>query len=242
MPSKLIQRRETEAARVEKRKKWKRILVIVGVLIVGVTFIVKEIFRDQLKDSSDRIGTALASVEKQESVTTSEARLMSLNKQITQLNVLLESIKEGERVTPGQVAEGVTAMTQMYVDASDMVDLVSAVQDALPNQGDILPKQRTKVRDDLGKLQTSLRKIETDNHLVVKPTWKNHADTVVGQLEVLMFEFQAWTWQAAVVAQAEKIRGADDALYRACTWAWYGLAFIGGVVGLIGIFLNSEES
>jgi hypothetical protein len=208
--------------------------MLIGTFIVLLTFVVKEVLRDQLKDRSERITETIAAAQRQDPSASAAGRVIAISSELSQLPATLYEIKETESVSKGQVGLDLTNMVRRYVAAGEMVNLVSAVQDATVNPPKKLADQRTTVKADYETLRQSIEKVNNDNKDVKSPTRKNHTDPIVGDIEIVTFELKAAPWQLTVMDLAKRQKKALDDLYRWCTWGSYGLYLVGLLIGLVG--------
>jgi hypothetical protein len=195
------------------------------------------VVRPQIKAEIDSLDATAAALQKQESAETTDERAMAVTKELSALNVSLDNIKDGQPVTVFQVTEGLNAMAQRFVEARTMVGYVSRLQDLLTEDGEEFDSQRSDIKAAFAKLSDVTRKIE-DDRLVMNPTSKHLIDTITGQMAVLDFELQALIWQDAVFKRGIQTRNAFSREYRICTYVWYGLACISGILAIAAVFVD----
>jgi hypothetical protein len=237
MSSKLIAKRETETARIAKIKKARakrsRRWMVAGIAICVVTFIVKEVLRDQLKGLSDSIAVAQKAVDEREAAIVATARQVTLTSQMKLLSDQAGKVNASQTTTKSDVQIATANLMSTYTDAAQLIDRISDLLDTLPKGADPLRKEREKVRDDLEVLRKETLKTVTENS-VPNPDWHNHTLLLVGGIEVCLFELKSLSWQMKVMVTAENVKEAADTLYRDCTWLSYFLILVGIVIAAYG--------
>jgi hypothetical protein len=241
MTSKVVLKR---AATVKARKAsmWRKYLMMIsGALIVGTTFIVKDMIRDSLKRQMDSVDSALAAKSAGDAEFLVTLNQLKTNQDLRNISDQLPSVANNTVFPRVKLMTEIADVSGAYGQVAGNVKLTSAVLDTLPAEAAPLREQRVKVTTDLEDLHKRLSKTIEQNS-VAEPTWTNHALVLLEDVDILAFVLGADPWQQSVIETAKRFRARSDARYLLYTWASYLLCFIGGAVAFAGKWLDMREA
>src|ERR1019366_8125496 len=174
MPSKMVVKRLTEAQAKEDRTRRSRRLMLLGFAIVLVTFVVKEIIRDELKRDIDSIDIALKAKGAADTDFSATANEFTLNQKLKQLSDELTSPKTAGILSTIRLLDETLEVRRLYDIVANNVDRVSDVLETLPKEAKPLRVQRDDVRRDLEKVHKHMEEVIAQN-TVPTPDARNHA-------------------------------------------------------------------
>jgi hypothetical protein len=158
MTSKMVRKRAAqirEAVLKRRRKQW---LLVAGAVIVAATFLVKDVFRDRLKELSASISTA-ERIESED-----EARQVLLEEQNTLALAQRTMQDQGKLQKPPSkltLQMDANLLWQSYSEVSENVENISSLLDKLPQRGEYaryLRGERDDMRQDLAKKLIEIQK------------------------------------------------------------------------------------
>ena len=206
-------------------------LVIISALILVLTYFVKEMLKERLKDVA-------SSAESAENLFRIEGGQSSLSLQIGQVHQQISALQQanaqqsagGERDHSDTIRIDSLRARQMLADLKIAVDSVSRLIDALPSVG------AKEFRHRLDRLKPDIEKADEQVTETLKPSPKHDwtrlaqvklalAATLLAQLPVLMLG-------DAVLTSIQRTREASERLYRFAQWVSYFLYTIGVALGL----------
>ena len=242
MTSKMVRKRTAQIHEAELLRRKKRRLIVAGSILVVATFLVKDVFRDRLKELSD----TLAATEHIESE--AEAKHMLLEQQ-NALNLAqreMQAHPAGPLKAPSKLTLQMDAnfLWQGHYEASEDIENISALFDKLPQRGEgalRLRSERDDLRRELSEEQARIQKSVTEN-VVPSPSNMNHVSMLVLGVLVKLFQIRVILWGAEVTDAAKNTKGALDRLYGFCTWVFYLLYLAGIAVAAWGALLRIDEA
>ena len=239
MPSTMVVKRLTEAQAKEARTRRSRRLMLLGFAIVLVTFVVKEIIRDELKRDIDSIDIALKAKGAADTDFSATANEFTLNQKLKQLSDELTSPKTAGILSTIRLLDETLEVRRLYDIVANNVARVSDVLETLPKEAKPLRVQRDDVRRDLEKVHKHMEEVIAQN-TVPTPDARDHALIMLESVEVAAFGLTHDYWERGVMESAKRWKTVLEARYILCTWASYFLYIVGVVVAVAGKLYDTE--
>jgi aldehyde:ferredoxin oxidoreductase len=207
--------------------------MLIGFAIVLVTFVVKEIVRDELKRHIDSIDGALKAKAAADTDLSATAREFVVKQKLKLLSDQLTGPQTTGVLSKTSLVEETVELRGLYDSVATNVDRVSDVLETLPKEAKPLRVQREDVRKDLEKAHKHMEETIAQNTVAI-PDAKNHALIILESVQVAIFGLTHEYWEKGVMESAKRWKKVLEARYLLCTWASYFLYVVGLVVAICG--------
>src|ERR1017187_7860226 len=125
MPSKLVAKRlamaEAAAVRKKTRERRGRGLIIAGAVLIILTYTVKEIFREELKDFSESIAAAQIAEDAASTQQIISTRQIAMNMHLRQVQSALAAPQQAEVISKSNLQMELADLSQLYSDLASTV-------------------------------------------------------------------------------------------------------------------------
>ena len=218
-----------------------RLIAGAGILLLLVTFVVKEMFRDQLKSMRESIVAAHGAMDDASRSFTWDAEQLQARMQVKLLD---------QKMSLGRASTGFVARAELSSEVAESIqaesqseiylDRISTVISRLPSKESVELK---KVRDRYTIESRRLKQTVTDDarrsFAVHEPQPIHHVMALLQLVSVYAFDLKLISLQDETATVAKKIEEQQQRLYETCTWFSYVLYFIGWTLSAYG-FLSRE--
>jgi hypothetical protein len=205
-------------------------LAIASALILLVTFIVKEILKDNIKELHDSLASAETQFRNESGQSTISMQILITQQQIE--NLRLEA--EGARNDPNHdysalIAQDTLAAQQAQTHLDVDFDSISRLIDRLPGGARDLRQQRDQMRAQMEKIDKQVKDM-----LKPKPdhdVWR-FVQVKSAMAMALLEDLPVIVLGDAVLTRAKRVQEAAETLIRMCARAVYVLSLLGLALGL----------
>lgn len=227
-----------------------RLLSFVGVLIVFITFVVKEGLRERIKDLADSIGTAQNLFLLRNDGTVTARQVESLQAQLAQLEARQD--KEAPWVPSTMY---LTTITSRAYGAKRCADSIATFVSALPKHA-AYDKRLKELDDEQQDLKvavavavaTDVTPLAAQLGIGAVPTGdqaerRAEAERQINELNTLSWKVFTDGQNLAddVLRDAEGVKKKREDYYAIYTWASFALYSLGWSLGLIGRLYGKED-
>lgn len=207
---------------------------IVGLVILLVTFLVREVSREQLAELRDSISEAQRVVDMGSTTEMSQVQQLKLMLELRQLKSMTANPSNTEAVSAANLWEECNDVVQQYANAGAHLDRVSAMLDKLPPKADSLRKDREDLRKQYAALGKDVNDTVAQHRNIAVPIWRDHVLVLLELFKVELFELGVVLWEDSVVTFATNLKTAAQRLYDFCTYTSYVLYILGWFLTLGG--------
>jgi hypothetical protein len=220
-------RQTTEQKR--KAKIAKRVAIVAGVLAL-LTFVMKEILRENLKELHDSVAHAEAQFRTEEGQSTIQIQIQLIQQQIE----LARAQADPQRGNPNRdfgplIAQALPQSQMAIAQVNNDFDSASRLVDALP----FGKKQWRAARD---QVRAALEKTRPEIEDMIKPSTDHDLKRFVGvkmaMVLALLAEIPITVLADRALTAAHETQEALDKLIRFCSWAVYCLGLLTLSLGL----------
>jgi len=218
-----------------------RAFAVIGFLIVLLTFIVKEVYREKLKELRDSIAEAQQIEEAAERDDNVLLDQVQLNIRFRQLSNQVAGARIGGAIPGGDLQSAVADTGQVLTNADQRFNSISDMLDKLPGHTDTLKVKR----DELKKKLTDLKLDVNDN--ISKGLYAKDKGPIAqvlvltAMIQALVFDIDLVPLQTAVVSSAKKMKVAFEKIYDRYTYTYWALYLIGWGLGLTGLIYGIKS-
>jgi hypothetical protein len=213
-----------------------RLISVLGPFVLLLTFLVQEIFQNQLKGIRDAMIEAQHVESLADESTTSSQQQVALNMRLRQIRTFVGPQSSKYANSANDMQEEVADLLQIYSAEVQHFDRLSDMLDGFPGRTEALKKQRDDFRAQLANLGVEVKKRAAESLAVKEPTAIHHVLIITELLEVEAFGLDLIPLEEAVVGSAKNVRAAAVKLDHECTytiWCFYGIGWVlsfGGVI------------
>ena len=205
-------------------------LTVISFLIIFLTFVFREIFRDWLKELRDGVSSA-------ENLFRNELGQANLTLQLTQMQTDLKAQQNKSAVLRAKrthnfskiINEELGAMKKRVYELGQMEQSTERLLKPLPRGARELRKEFQKLREKVKHV--TVASFETEKSLTGKD-WPESALVLVKIMELAFTEVQIAVFADRVLTYAKTVRDAAGKLYWFCNWIGYTLYVVGISLGL----------
>jgi hypothetical protein len=237
--------------RPSRKEKLRPLLVFVGASIVLSTYVIREGWREDLKDLIDSIGYAQSVFEIRDD---SHNRTLQFTGMEQKIDILEQRIvyKTQDPFNLGAIQGMLMTFREIQDDIAISLDNTSRLLDSLPSRGDDKRSLQT-LEDRLKEGRASLYNlgvVTARASAKVGPDLLPDDDTrrqiYQATTEVQSINNDLWTRNHAltseVLQRAKDLHQKKETEFRYATWVSYALYSIGWILGLVGNLYNVEGS
>lgn len=230
------QRAAREKAAAENRRareKRARRLIIIGAIIFISTYIMKEVFRDELKEFRDSLAAAQSSVETGDAEEMIAEREIAANIRLRQLQYALIDPRQADVLTKGNLQEDLADLESVYAQLESAVSRVSDLEEHLPRWVKNRDKARAEMQDALQKAKTA----KDDTIARTKsfdPDIKKRLFVLLGIAQVQIYAINVTLWEDSIMKTAKVYKRLSDWLIGLCTWGALALTVCGVFLAVRG--------
>ncbi|HMD10088.1 MAG TPA: hypothetical protein VKH63_21320 [Candidatus Acidoferrum sp.] len=216
----------------KQKAKIAKICGIIAIVIAALTFILKEIVKENLKDLHDSLTKAEFQFRTESGQTVISLQILVGQEQAELLRIQDEK-RAGKDSTPQDFSTLITQDTvraqEALAEVNSDFDSASRLIDAFPSTAKDLRNLREQVRGPLEKMNTQVR--ET---LKTKPDHDLPRFVAVkfAMISVILQGVSVALLGDAALTAARRVQEASDYLIRICTRAVYCLVLLGFALGL----------
>jgi hypothetical protein len=211
-----------------RKAKTAKILSVASLLIMLLTYLAKEILRDNLKEFHDSLVSAEAQYRTESDQSAISQQIMNLQQQI-ELVKLGTGGKDPHRDFSTLIAQDIPQSMQAKTNLDASFDSVSRLIDKFPSGANDVRSLREKVRQQIQPIDNQIADM-------LKPSADHDVRRFV---QVKLAMMLALTEQIGVVVlgdatltAAHRVEDATEKLIRICTGVIYGLFFLGLALAL----------
>ena len=216
-----------------------RLISVLGLVVLLLTFLIQEIFQTQLKGIRD----AMVEAQRIEGLADDSAALSQqqvvLNMRLRQIRSFVAPRSAAPAASANDLREEVADLLQVYSAEVEHFDHLSEMLNWLPGRTEPLKKRRDDFRVQLASLGVEVKKKAAEGLAVKEPTAVHHILIITELLQVEAFGLDLIPLEEEVAGTAKNVRVAAERLDRECTytiWVFYG---IGWVLSLCGVVSGS---
>jgi hypothetical protein len=209
------------------------VLAIIGIAILFLTYTIKEVWMDNIKNEADsvRSAEALYRIELGQSVLWLQNLTLIQADRFKEIKQIVSTPLEQNRDYSDVIRHDLVVGSQALGDLNSSAGSISRFLDALPPGADDL-------REQLGQLRPNIEKVNRDVAQTLKPSpennWKRAVDVKLALISVGLTEIPVAFLGDSVLTRADQVKGAAEKLYRIAQRASYFLYVLGLVLGLLG--------
>jgi sporulation protein YlmC with PRC-barrel domain len=207
-----------------------------------LTFLVKEVFQDQLKEMRDSMAECQHILDMDDESSVSTVQQVNINIRLRQIHDLAVTPQFREANSANDLREEVSDIVVAYSKVSLHFDRISKMLDRLPAQTGVLKMRRDELNRQLTDLNGDIKDTIAKNLTVNKPNVAHHILALAELIRVLCFDLDLIPLETAVIKRAEYLKGSAERLYKLCTYTYWILMAVGFVLGLGGIIYRRDNS
>lgn len=215
-------------------KRHNRAFSIVGFVVVLLTFIVKEGFRDKLGELRDSISEAQHIEQLGDLNDQTVLNQVTENLRLRRLRIELMGARIGGPTAVGDLQSEVADTLNVYSTEESRFQRVSDMLDLLPGNTEPLKKRRDELKRQLEVLKDQIYENNKKSLTAKNPNIAADLLVVIGVVQVLVFDLDLIPLQTAVVESAKRVKAAAEDLYDRCAYAVWFFYAIGWLLGLGG--------
>src|ERR1035437_1678792 len=219
-----------------------RAFTIIGAIIVLFTFLVKEVFRETVKELRDSLAEARRVELEAERNDNSVLDDVNLRLRLGQIQSLLAAARVGGTLPGSNLLQEVADTTEVLANAEQRFDRVSGILDKLPGHTEALKANRDKLQHDLSDLKKNVNDSLSKGLHAKEQGPINHVLVLVGLIQVLVLDIKLVPLQTAVVETARRAKERAAAAYDTCSYTFWTLHLIGWGIGLTGLIYGKKRS
>jgi len=223
---------------------------LVGALVVFLTYVVKEIFRERLKNISESLTSTENIYTIHQDTDVLWEKLMSLESQLAALG------SQGGRADPASSANiakliqrNAKTLSERVSNASIMFDQTSRLLDKLPSRQRHLRSERDRLAIELEDMKKAVKATETAvGHTATGAGSADPLKTLTELAQQSLPIVQAGLVQIKIAVLSDQVletarsaRKGAETLYTYCTWASYLLYAIGFTLALLAQLRGAGE-
>jgi len=202
---------------------------------VFLTFLTKEVLRDQLKEMRDSIASAKGEMDEASKTFVTNAERIQMEMQLRQIHDSLSKQPIATPVSKMEISQEVAEGFQLEAQSEANLDRISELIDKLPPQSTaalrrVRDSDREQARKNKDELTANAKKLLVVN----EPTWKEHALAILPNITIYVFELQLVSLQSAAAEVTKRTEEHEQHLYSFYTGAFYTLNAIGFALALYG--------
>jgi hypothetical protein len=218
-----------------------RAFAITGLVIVLLTFLVKEVFQEKLKELHDSITEAQRVEEEANRDDNAVLDGVQMNMRVGQIQNQLAAARIGGTIQGRDLRDEITDTAQVLVNAEQRFDRVSNMLDKLPGNTEALKAKRDELGHNLADLKSEVADGISKSQSAKNQGPMNHVLVIAEMLQVLVFDLKLVPLQAAVAQTAKRERDVDEALYDKCNYTYWILHLIGWGAMAIGVLYGIKS-
>jgi hypothetical protein len=178
-------------------KRHGRTFSVLGLLIVLLTYVVKDVFQDKLKELRDSVAEAQRIEEIGDQNDQTILNQVELNLRSRQLNLELTGARIGGPIATGDLQAEVVDTLKVFSAEESRFQRVSKMLDMLPGNTEPLKKQRDELKIKLSTLKNDINKNVTMSLTAKNPNIGADILVVFGVIQVLVFDLELIPLQSA---------------------------------------------
>ncbi|MGA3049055.1 MAG: hypothetical protein ABSD67_20640 [Terracidiphilus sp.] len=218
-----------------------RAFAITGLVIVLLTFLVKEVFQEKLKDLRDSIAEAERTEAEASRDDSAVLDGVQMNMRLGEIQNQLAAARIGGTVQGRDLRDEISDTVQVLVNTEQRFDRVSKMLDKLPGNTEALKVKRDGLNHDLADLKNEVADGISKSQSAKSQGPMNHILVLAEMLQVLVFDLKLLPLQMAVTETTKRVGDADEALYDKCNYTYWTLHLIGWGIMLIGVILGMKS-
>ena len=211
-----------------------RVFSFAGFAMVLMTFVVKEVFQDQLKELQDKMAEAQHAEEIDDQTYTSSIDQLKVNMRLTELRNQIKALQIGGPTPRSDLPEEVSQVALALSSEHIHFDNVSDALDKLPGNTGALKARRDELRGKLNALETEVNDTATQSLEAKKPNPAYDILVLVGIIKIASFDLEVIPLQSAVAESAKRIKENAGRRYNECTFVGWALFIAGWILGVGG--------
>jgi len=216
----------------KKTVKRARLLTFVGASIVLTTFIVKDGFKERLKDLNDSIIATENAIGIEDRIDTLGIQQLTTDLSLENLSNKID-LQTGREMDYASLVRSASVMLQQRETSIDLEyeNLLRLIEE-LPRSGEIR-KQAEQIKAQVDELKKKIEELRTQS-LKGKPDSVTIVGIKLGLVTISVSELQLIVFYDAVLTRAKQVRAGYETLYGICRWLAYALYVAGWFVALYG--------
>jgi len=217
-----------------QKAKTAKILTVASLVIMLLTYIVKEMLKDNLKGFHDSLVSAEAQYLTELDQSTISLQIMNLQQQI-ELAKLETGDKGPRRDFSAQIPHDILEAQQAKAHLDASFDSVSRLIDKFPSRASDLRNLREKVRQQVQQIDNQI-----GDRLKPKPEhdFQRFVEVKMATAFALLAELPVAALGDITLTAAHRVQDATAKLIRICTWVIYGLFFLGAALALYAALIG----
>jgi hypothetical protein len=225
------------AVRLEQKsffKRHSRAVSVVGFVIVLLTWAVKEVFQDQLKELRDSISEAQRAEDLGDQRYASSIDQLKVNMRLATLRNQIAAQQIGGPPAKGDLSEEVSEVFLALSNEEIHFNQLSDTLDKLPGNTEALKQERDQLRSKLENTKTEIHDTAAKAVAAKTPNVANDILVMLGIIKIFIFDLEVIPLQEAVAESAKRVKEAAERRYKECTYAGWLLFILGWAFGLGG--------
>jgi hypothetical protein len=214
----------------KKKSKVAKRLAITSAMILLLTYAVKEVLKENLKELQGSLASAEAQYRTELDQSTISLQILAVQEQIENLKLESErGRKDPNRDFSGLIAQDTARAQQVRAHLDSSLDSVSRLIDKFPSGAQDLRKLRDQVRQNLEKTDeqiTGMLKARPEHDV------GRLVEVKIAMVLTLVQEVPVAVLGDVTLTAAHRVQEAAERLIRVCTWATYILFVLGLGMGL----------
>lgn len=219
-----------------------RAFSITGLAIVLMTFVVKDVFQDQLKELQDKMAEAQRAEEIDDQTYASSIDQLKVNMRLTELKNELKARQIGGPTPRSDLPEEVSQVSLALSNEGLHFGNISIALDMLPGNTEALKTRRDELRKKLNALGVEISDTGRQSLEAKAPSPANDILVLLGIIKIASFDFEVIPLQRAVEESAKQIKESAERRYNECTYIGWVLFVAGWILGIGGAIFGWETA